>query len=666
MKDIRSLYRNAKTTGREVAISSYKEAVEELVQNHPFDYILQLEYIISSEVGFSTLDSFLERYGLCISACQLLLEAMEECVERCEEKKLPKLKKKYEDKQKELEKFQETYSHCCTMYDFYQDVDRAKEYLESYYGETDGVPNRYNVTKMINTFGEMAVPDLLITANHMDESAIVSVLNTLYNSDLLNPSFCETVTQSLRDLDKLQEYRESAMRSFGKESLSTRIQEIQERTSREYREAVVLGEYDRQIPMYESDIAAIHDAIDLCEMAVQNAPDTQKAIDAYHETMELYGLLDGIVMENGDLIDEDVADSVIPMLPYSRAVKTYTTEVGTWAGSNHDAGRVPGYLAKHHNLVIGEEDPSEEKEKEKQSPSEYERPNHDDTKKDDTIEPTHLDGDDTYDDDEDDEEMTPAEKRRAINNYYYYTYTNSLNRNSNSFNRDNDYSRHDDHHRTHINRDNQYDSSRHHNSYGKGSVAAEEESTLVEASNKQVKNDGRPESDHPIRDAMMDIDRKAVGVGQKVKKAGQTVTQGVKAATKPVKRVDQWLNQAVEHWQTKSEDKIKEEMADPHHRKNLYTTIKQAIVNGSLLKAGLLLNPIFLMLRITNKQKKERLRTEMIGELKTEMEIIDEKIKDAPDTPEGRRDKYKLMRFKNELNKKLLRVGGHKGWSKWI
>ena len=98
MKDIRSLYRNAKTTGREVAISSYKEAVEELVQNHPFDYILQLEYIISSEVGFSTLDSFLERYGLCIPACQLLLEAVEECVERCEEKKLPKLKKKYYDK----------------------------------------------------------------------------------------------------------------------------------------------------------------------------------------------------------------------------------------------------------------------------------------------------------------------------------------------------------------------------------------------------------------------------------------------------------------------------------------------------------------------------------------------------------------------------------------
>ena len=78
MKDIRSLYRNAKTTGREVAISSYKEAVEELVQNHPFDYILQLEYIISSEVGFSTLDSFLERYGLCIPVCQLLLEAVEE------------------------------------------------------------------------------------------------------------------------------------------------------------------------------------------------------------------------------------------------------------------------------------------------------------------------------------------------------------------------------------------------------------------------------------------------------------------------------------------------------------------------------------------------------------------------------------------------------------
>ena len=55
----------------------------------------------------------------------------------------------------------------------------------------------------------------------------------------------------------------------------------------------------------------------------------------------------------------------------------------------------------------------------------------------------------------------------------------------------------------------------------------------------------------------------------------------------------------------------------------------------------------------------------MIGELKTEMQVIDEKIKDA-DSRGDNKAKYQLMRFKNEINKKLMRVGGDEtGVSKW-
>ena len=61
----------------------------------------------------------------------------------------------------------------------------------------------------------------------------------------------------------------------------------------------------------------------------------------------------------------------------------------------------------------------------------------------------------------------------------------------------------------------------------------------------------------------------------------------------------------------------------------------------------------------------KRIRAEMIGEIKQEIEIIQEKIKDA-DAAGDKAAKYKLMRLKNELQKKLLRVGGSdvRSWKK--
>ena len=87
------------------------------------------------------------------------------------------------------------------------------------------------------------------------------------------------------------------------------------------------------------------------------------------------------------------------------------------------------------------------------------------------------------------------------------------------------------------------------------------------------------------------------------------------------------------------------------------------------MKAGLLLNPIILFLTISKKwnasSKEFRLRNEMMGGIKTELAIIDEKIKNAGAAGDNKA-KYQLMRFKNELNKKLIRVGGTKGMAKSI
>ncbi len=181
----------------------------------------------------------------------------------------------------------------------------------------------------------------------------------------------------------------------------------------------------------------------------------------------------------------------------------------------------------------------------------------------------------------------------------------------------------------------------------------------------------KPESDHPIKDAMQDMDRSLAKSQQAAKKKVQGVINTANTFIKPVKRTHQWVMKLVNDWKDKNETEIKEKFADPHARKNIFNAITWCIKTGSLAKAGLLLNPIFLFLTITKKISKkdnnQRIRHEMIGELKAELEIIDVKIQDAAKNNHDS-DKYRLMRFKNEINKKLLRVGGSdvRSWKKVI
>ena len=177
----------------------------------------------------------------------------------------------------------------------------------------------------------------------------------------------------------------------------------------------------------------------------------------------------------------------------------------------------------------------------------------------------------------------------------------------------------------------------------------------------------KPESDHPIRDTLIDIDKETTKYQQAAKKKVQEVQNVGRAFAKPAVRATQWIGNMLQKWKDADENNIKEKMADPHARKGIFNAIKSAIKYGSLFKAGLLLNPVFLFLTVTkkigNKKNENRIRSEMISELKTELEILDEKIEDANRAGDNQA-KYKLIRFKNELHKKLLRVGGSPDYEK--
>ena len=174
-------------------------------------------------------------------------------------------------------------------------------------------------------------------------------------------------------------------------------------------------------------------------------------------------------------------------------------------------------------------------------------------------------------------------------------------------------------------------------------------------------DDDKPESDNPIRDTMMDIDRKvSEGIGTLKRGAGK-VRQTARVVTKPFKRVLNFIDTQIEKWRDSNENDIKEQLADPHQSNSLIKAFKSAVKYGAIYKAGLLLNPIFIFLaaakHLDSRNNKFRIRNEMIGELKTELQVLEEKIKDA-DANGDKKAKYQMMRLKNELTKKLIRVGG--------
>lgn len=369
---------------------------------------------------------------------------------------------------------------------------------------------------------------------------------------------------------------------------------------------------------------------------------------------------------------EDVATSVIQMLP--NATGEAVSSRAIFNTRDKKTGRPPKYLWDNHDMAkYGEDEdeaPKEDSNKEI-TLDDYKRPSaEEDNKPKEMSEPT-ID-EPLFNGDKKDDEVKPVNSDGSTNagttNYYYYTYTNSMNKHSHD-----DHSVHDSNNTTKT-----VDNSIHGdtNKKKKEFKAVEESApwelnlnfnTLSEAAGDA--DDNKPKSDHPVKDTLMDIDRSTAKVQQGAKRTVQNVQNVGRAAMKPINRTKQWIGNIISDWKDKSETEIKEEMADPKSRSKLFNAIKTSIKIGALWQAGLLMNPVFIAISAIRHFEKDknkfRLRNEMIGELKTEMEVIDEKIKDA-DRNGDNKAKYQLMRFKNEVNKKLMRVGGdYDGKQRW-
>lgn len=342
---------------------------------------------------------------------------------------------------------------------------------------------------------------------------------------------------------------------------------------------------------------------------------------------------------------------------------------------NKKTGKAPGYLKNNHDLSYGEDDDTDNSD---DVGDDIFGDHIDDTPKEKKTSKT--DPEPYQYDDIDDDSPDNAEKDKPASgaNYYYYNY-NYTNSNNTSSRSHNDYSTHT----SHDSHDKKYHTINNTNSNNVTKTVDSHNQKNDNSTNKRVHShdygdhheesvqlyheevgdadDNKPESDNPIRDTMMDIDQKvSEGIGSLKRGAGK-VRQTARAVTKPFKRVLNFIDAQIEKWRDSNENDIKEQLADPHQSNSLIKAFKSAVKYGAIYKAGLLLNPIFIFLaaakHLDSRNNKFRIRNEMIGELKTELQVLEEKIKDA-DANKDRKAKYQMMRLKNELTKKLIRVGG--------
>ena len=694
MKDIKSLYLAAKN-GSKSAINSYVEAVDNLILS-PNDYLANSEYIINSDIGLATLNEFVDRYGLSISVFDDIMEKVDQCITKCDA--LKKNSSKYQEAKKYLESYKNKYRNCFEMYEYFAD-SLPSNYSNTYYSfNENGVQNNHLVG-MISKFGEAAIPDMIITASKLGSNTMDTLFKYLENNQTYDsPTLYQWISECAND-SGISEFSESiSLKNIQSKNLTSIVNNMRSRNNQLFREAMIIGNEDAVYEYTETEVKAIEDLISFKEYKIACCESTEEAISVQKEIYSLYEEYDGIIPKE---FNETIADSVIPMQPSS----TNHIEEDTWVMNTHDkkTGGVPGYIAKNHDMAhYGEDDDKPESDDPKKTLEDYRRPSsRPQSDEEDDIEEIQPSVDNSKSlskpsnlsnksEDESDEDLTPKEKH-AINNYYYYTYNNSLNKNSHSFNKDNsvhnrddhstdDHSVHDNHSTSNVTNKSTDDHSvnkhiRSHNNQTENDDVVTEESSKPWELNIFNNNfiteevgdadDDKPKSDHPVKDVLTDIDRATVKYQQKAKKTVQNIQNAGRAFVKPIKRTEQWINNMVNNWKDVDETRIKEKLADPYARKNIFTAIKKAIEAGSLLKAGILINPVFLFLNVTkgigNHKKEGRIRNEMIAELKTEIEICEEKIKDA-DRDDNHKAKYQLMRFKNELNKKLARAAGMKNW----
>ena len=136
---------------------------------------------------------------------------------------------------------------------------------------------------------------------------------------------------------------------------------------------------------------------------------------------------------------------------------------------------------------------------------------------------------------------------------------------------------------------------------------------------------------------------------------GQERKNALKAVTQLPKNVVKSIKDLFKKAEEKDVEKRKRFMVEPGYRKHAFRNFKLALLYGGAFSLDKALLPVTMVARHFSKQKDRRARNELVSEIETDIKICEEKISDANGNGDNK-EKYKLMRIKNKLERELLRV----------
>lgn len=312
MSDFKKLYFQARM-GRQSDISSYVEAVQNAFANDPADYILNLEYIITSSTGLQTFKPFIEKYGLPIAAYESTMELLEKCVERCETQQ--KDASLYKEAISHLEAYKEKYHGAFDMFDYYSEGNEG-EYIRTYYSSTNGNQNRTLGAGMLKKFGEAAMPDLIITADISGQSASAKLESMINDDSRIGDSmYCEWLNHACTGTRVHPEVASN--------TLSAIVEDCKSRNYNIYRESVIMDNKDAMYEYTEEELDAIKQLISFKEFVLTGMDESNidSIMEAQREIYDLYEEMDGIIFESDDHVGEPEKEELVPVYGI---IKSYT------------------------------------------------------------------------------------------------------------------------------------------------------------------------------------------------------------------------------------------------------------------------------------------------------------------------------------------------------
>lgn len=128
-----------------------------------------------------------------------------------------------------------------------------------------------------------------------------------------------------------------------------------------------------------------------------------------------------------------------------------------------------------------------------------------------------------------------------------------------------------------------------------------------------------------------------------------------KATASIPKSITSSIRKTVDDWDEMDDNRRKEYMIKPGFRKKYFKALKLCIVHYGAFSINPVLNIVLFICRRGSKSKDERIKNELIRELKAEIHVTEEKIEDAKSNGDNKQ-KYQLMRIKEKLTAEVVRI----------